>query len=286
MIASTLKNTSLPSEDEYIVVGDVHGCVDELKQLLRQNGFIIDKNELIQTSSIKQRSIILLGDFVDKGSHLKIAETIEFIHKNYLHLNKNRQQTQSFYLIMGNHEIMVERFISKDKGLELTPQHLINKEKYYNTVDLLEQNIELKEKFLEIYDWCYPWLKYNYGKNFSVTFSHAPCEEQYLGKEDSTSHHKMIKSASRSKNRGVKLDELLSYTHTEARNNSHYHIFGHLSQPNIRQYKNRICIDTSAIYGDALTCAIIKEDKLSFDSVGFLGEQKSASQIYNLLFDF
>ena len=283
MIASTSKNASLPSEDEYIVVGDVHGCVDELKQLLRQNGFIIDSDGLISISSIQNKAIILLGDFVDKGSHKKIGETIEFIHKNYLHLNKERQ---CFYLIMGNHEIMVKRFISKDKELKLTPQHLINKEKYYNTVDLLEENIELREKFLEIHSWCYPWLKYNYGKDFSVTFSHAPCKEQYLGKEDNTSHNKMIKSASRSKNRGVKLDELLSYTHTEAKNNSHYHIFGHLSQPNIRQYKNRICIDTSAIYGDALTCAIIKEDKLSFDSVVFLGEQESASQIYNLLFDF
>ena len=96
----------------------------------------------------------------------------------------------------------------------------------------------------------------------------------------------MIKSASRSKNVGIKLDKLLFYTHAEAKDNHHYHIFGHLSQPNIRQYKNRICIDTSAIYGDALSCAIIKKDNLSFDSVAFLGEQKPASQIYNILFDF
>ena len=283
MIASTSKNASLPCEDEYLVVGDVHGCVDELQQLLRQNGFIIDSNGLIDTSSVKNRAIILLGDFVDKGSHKKIGETIEFIHKNYLHLNQKRT---SFYLIMGNHEIMVERFISKDKSLELTPKTLIKKEKYYNSVDLLEHDPILKEKFLEIYSWCYPWLKYSYSKDFSVTFTHAPCEEKYLAKEDMDSYKKMIKSASRSKNVGIKLDKLLAYTKIEAKDNEHYHIFGHLSQPNIRQYKNRICIDTSAIYGDALSCAIIKKDKLSFDSVSFLGEQKLASQIYNLLFDF
>jgi len=122
MIASTSKNASLPLGDEYIVVGDVHGCVDELKQLLRQNGFIINLDGLIDISTTQSKSIILLGDFVDKGSHLKIAETIEFIYKNYLHLNKERQ---SLYLVMGNHEMMVERFISNDKSLELTPKRLI-----------------------------------------------------------------------------------------------------------------------------------------------------------------
>lgn len=283
MIASTSKNASLPLGDEYIVVGDVHGCVDELKQLLRQNGFIINLDGLIDISTTQSKSIILLGDFVDKGSHLKIAETIEFIYKNYLHLNKERQ---SLYLVMGNHEMMVERFISNDKSLELTQKRLIEKEKYYNTVDLLERDIELRDKFLEIYSWCYPWLKYNYSEDFSVTLTHAPCQEQYLAKEDMNSYKKMIKSASRSQNIGLKLDKLLSYTHIEAKENQHYHIFGHLSQPNIRQYKNRICIDTSAIYGNALSCAVIKGDNLSFDSVKFLGEQKPATQIYNLLFDF
>jgi hypothetical protein len=282
MIASTIKNASLPSEDEYLVVGDVHGCVDELKQLLHQNGFIIDKNELIHPSSTA-KSIILLGDFVDKGSHNKIAETIEFIYKNYIHLNQKRQH---FYLIMGNHEIMVERFISNENSIELTPKRLIEKEKYYNTVELLENNVPLKEKFLEIYSWCYPWLKYVYNQEFSVTFTHAPCEAKYLAKEDIISYNKMIKSASRSQNIGIKLDKLLAYTHQEAEDNTHYHIFGHLSQPNIRHYKNRVCIDTSAIYGDALSGAIIKKDKLTFDKVNFLGEQSQATQTYNLLFNF
>jgi len=283
MIASTIKNASLPCEDEYIVVGDVHGCVDELKQLLRQNGFVIDKNGLIQLSSIESKSIILLGDFVDKGSSQKIVETIEFIYQNYIHLNKIKK---SLYLIMGNHEMMVYRFITKDSNLELTPKRLIQKEKYYNTVDILDNNIKLKEKFLEIYSWSYPWLQYRYNKDFSVTLTHAPCEKKYLAKEDINSYKKMIKSASRSKNVGIKLDILLAYTHTEAEDNRNYHIFGHLSQPNIRKYKNRICIDTSAIYGDSLSCAIIKGNSLSFDSVKFLGKQEVASQIYNLLFDF
>ena len=82
------------------------------------------------------------------------------------------------------------------------------------------------------------------------------------------------------------LDELLPYLHKEAKENQHYHIFGHLSQPNIRQYKNKICIDTSAIYGNHLSCAIIEEKNITFASVPFEYKQKKGEQSYNLLFDF
>ena len=278
------KYAHLSSLDEYIIIGDVHGCIDELQQLLMQNGFSIDSNGLIELSpNTNFTSIVLLGDFIDKGNRNKIIETINFIYKNYYHLNQNRQQ---FYLIKGNHEEMVYRYISNDPTLEVTKKRLEDKNKYYNTVEILEKDYNLKKKFLELYDVSYSWLQYRFNSNFSAILTHAPCEIKYLGKDDNKSYSKMIKCSSRSKNKDLKLDDLLSYIHKEAEDNQNYHIFGHLSQPNIRKYKNRICIDTSAIYGDTLSCAIIKEDQLTFDSTPFQKKQKSATQEYNILFDF
>ncbi len=274
----------LPSHYEYIVIGDVHGCIDELKSLLKRQGFSTDTNNLLQiTPNNKDKSIILLGDFVDKASDKKLTETIEFIYHNYIHLNQERKR---LYLIRGNHEEMVYRYITHDPSLVITPKTIKNKEKYYNTVALLEKKPKLKKLFLELYKVCSTWYKYIYQEHFSVTLTHAPCQEKYLTKEDKTSQKKMVKCASRSQNPTMPLDTLLSYTHEEAKENQHYHIFGHLSQPNIRQYKNKICIDTSAIYGDALSCAIIKKDTLSFDSTPFEFKQKKGEQTYNLLFDF
>jgi len=274
----------LPSNYEYIVIGDVHGCIDELKTLLKRHDFSTDVNNLLQiTPQNKYKSIVLLGDFVDKASDEKLTETIEFIYNNYKHLNQERKR---FYLIRGNHEEMVYRYITNDPTLIVTPKSIRNKEKYYNTVALLEKEPKLKKLFLELYKECSVWYKYIYKEYFSITLTHAPCPEEYLTKEDSTSQKKMVKCISRSKNPSMPLDELLPYTHKEAKDNHHYHIFGHLSQPNIRQYKNKICIDTSAIYGDSLSCAIIKEDIISFDSTPFEFKQKKGEQRYNLLFDF
>jgi UDP-2,3-diacylglucosamine pyrophosphatase LpxH len=274
----------LPLNSTYIAIGDVHGCIDELKALLARHGFTTNSQNLLQINrENNNKSIILLGDFIDKGDEKKIAETIEFIYKNYHYLN---QTSQHLYLILGNHEAMVYRYIINDPSLKITPKTIKQKEKYYNTVALLEKNSTLKSYFIELYKLSQPYFYYNYSSSFSVTFTHAPCPEKYLRKEDEYSKKQMIKCVSRSSNPLVELDELIPYTHTEARENEHYHIFGHLSQPNIRQYKNKICIDTSAIYGKELSCAIVKKNSLSFDSIPFLHKQPIGEQTESLLFDF
>lgn len=275
----------LPKERQYIIIGDVHGCIDELKTLLKKQGFIInERTGLIELNSKNEhKSIVLLGDFIDKASEEKLTETIKFVHQNFYHLNQNQKR---FYLIRGNHEEMVYRYIINDPTLEITPKRLEQKEKYYNTVALLEKNNRLKKLFLELYSECSIWLKYTYNEHFSATLTHAPCPEEFLTKDTQEATSKMVKCISRSKHKDMKLDDLIPYAHQEAQDNHHYHIFGHLSQPDIRHYKNRICIDTSAIYGDTLSCAIIQEESLTFDSVAFENKQKPATQTYNKLFDF
>jgi predicted phosphodiesterase len=269
---------NLPLENEYIVIGDVHGCIDELKLLLIQNGFTINREGIILSSS---KSIILLGDFIDKASHEKIAETIEFIYQNYYHLNQNRQQ---LYLILGNHEDKVYKYITNDPTVETAQESI--KEKYYNTVELLEKDSRLRDKFLKLYRESFFWLRYSYSSEFSVTMTHSPCKKEHLAQNDKISEKMMVKAVSRSKNFGVRLDVLMPFIYQEAEDNRHYHIFAHLSQPNIRKYKNRICIDTSAIYGGSLSCAIIRKDELMFDGVLFQNRQKPSVQVYNILFDF
>jgi predicted MPP superfamily phosphohydrolase len=259
----------IPTTNDYIIIGDIHGCIDEFKELLKQNGFKIDSRGIINTPINK--SIVLLGDFIDRASKDKIIDTINFIHKNYYILN---QKEQRFYIIRGNHEERVYQYITKDPTLKITPKILE------------EQDSKLKEKFLKLYQDSFVWLKYNYSEDFSISLTHAPCKERYLTKDDKISHANMIKSKSRSQNPNISLDNLIPYIHKEAKNNRHYHIFGHLSQPNIRIFKNKICIDTSAIYGNYLSCAIIEKDRLRFDSIPFLNKQKPATQKYNLLFDF
>ena len=73
-----------------IIIGDVHGCLDELKLLIR-------KCELK-----KDDHIFFLGDLINKGPYsIEVLEYIHFISEIY-----------TVDLILGNHEEKFLRFIN------------------------------------------------------------------------------------------------------------------------------------------------------------------------------
>jgi hypothetical protein len=71
-----------------IIIGDIHGCLDELEELLKKCGI----DETTDT-------LIFVGDLVNKGP--KSAETIKFV----------RELTERgvAYCVMGNHDLATLR---------------------------------------------------------------------------------------------------------------------------------------------------------------------------------
>jgi len=98
-----------------IIIGDVHGCIDELKLLIR-------KCELR-----KDDHIIFLGDLINKGPYsIECLEYIQFISEFYM-----------VDLIIGNHEEKFLRFINnKNNNLEAFEQMNLKFDLY-----ALEKNI-------------------------------------------------------------------------------------------------------------------------------------------------
>lgn len=71
----------------YLVVGDVHSCLDELLDLLQQLKYDREHDVLIS-----------VGDIVDRGP--KIKETVEFLFG-----------LPEFYMVLGNHEHKLLRYL-------------------------------------------------------------------------------------------------------------------------------------------------------------------------------
>jgi serine/threonine protein phosphatase 1 len=78
----------------HIILGDVHGCLDEMLQMLERLKF--DR---------KQDVLISVGDIVDRGP--KIKETIEFL-----------LGLPEFYMVCGNHE---DKLLNYLKGKKVDP---------------------------------------------------------------------------------------------------------------------------------------------------------------------
>ena len=271
-------NNILSSDYEWIVIGDVHGCIDELKELIKKYGFEIKDNTIIDTPNTKDFGIILIGDIVDKSSEKKIEETLRFVHKN-MTVMKDRLQ-----LIKGNHEDMVWKWVTNHSSLEINEKRLHEKEIYYNTANLLEKDNELKTIFLEIFENMKYWVKTIGTKKRSFVATHAPCEIKFLEKMDKHSSYKQMKCASRSKNLDKTSDELLPYLKEEAVKNQPIHIFGHMGQNSVKTFKNKVCIDTSCVYGHKLTGYTVNQSKPFIQSVNAIGTKNTVNYYNDDLF--
>lgn len=76
-----------------VVIGDVHGCLDQLHNLLAQ---------IAADPDGENANIILVGDYTDRGPHS--AETLNFLMQN--------ERVGMFTCLMGNHDRMLLNFLA------------------------------------------------------------------------------------------------------------------------------------------------------------------------------
>lgn len=145
-------NTELP----VTVIGDIHGCADELESLLQQ----IPSHHII----------IPVGDILDKGDNPKRCFDL--------------LEDRGYYGIVGNHDLFFEHAVIKKKPLTLELDFI--KEHFNHS---LEYDDELVNKVQSYLDKSYRFITVN-GR-FIIT--HSPCQKKYLGKHDINSQKMQTK---------------------------------------------------------------------------------------------
>ncbi|MCE4957415.1 metallophosphoesterase family protein [Macrococcoides caseolyticum] len=105
----------------YFIVGDIHGCYNTLKKLLKH-------------WNPKAEQLIFVGDYINKGKHSK--EVVQLIRK----LQTDYPNT---ICIKGNHEYQMAQYIFSN-----TPKHHM-KENYKYTIT----HYDLKHKYISDAKW-------------------------------------------------------------------------------------------------------------------------------------
>lgn len=145
-------------EDHLYVIGDVHGCYEEFKQLVMG---ILMQDERAQ--------FVLVGDIIDRGP--KTWEMLEWAMKNV-----NRRSSR-FKMIMGNHEYMkinyLENYLSGKKEGYYNSLADTSAD-YYNFRDVLLEHRASNEKIEEI---C------NFFKSLPIFYEVNVKVQQYNGLE-------------------------------------------------------------------------------------------------------
>lgn len=226
------------NKNEYCVIGDIHGCYKEMKEMIFKCESQIDENDNIITDG----KIFIVQDYVDKGYNT--LKTIEFIYKNTLN--------GKILPLIGNHE----NYVYKKVTGQISGDHL--HVSFFETADLLlkEENLVYKNMFIELFE---KYSKHFYKhKNFFV--NHAPCKTIYLGKVDSLSlknqrnfrYSKFDENLSKEENFKI-VENDLSFIKKQTCSNSKPIIWGHVAFDNTKQFDNIHMIDTGCVYKNKLS---------------------------------
>lgn len=149
---------TIDSDPEYLIISDIHGCWDELQELLLKDGITLDSEKKIESNKF-DKHIILAGDLIDKGP--KAKEVLEFVYANI--------ESDKFHVVSGNHDHHLYKDI---KNGECTQPE------WYDTYNKLTE--EERQKYVEVYEKYYkPFVRNHY-----MIVTHAPCHPKFLGKYD------------------------------------------------------------------------------------------------------
>jgi protein phosphatase len=218
------------------IIGDVHGCFDELKSLLEKMGYCIEKVEGDPLNGYKVihpegRKALFLGDLVDRGPG--IAEVLKLV--------MSMVKSGSALCVPGNHDI---KLLKKLKGSNVQITHGLDR-----TLEQLESEPpEFVEEVKNFIDGLISHYVLDDGK---LVVAHAGLKEELQGRGSG----KVREFALYGETTG-ETDEYglpVRYDWASDYRGKAMVIYGHTPQAEILKTNNTINIDTGCVFGGKLT---------------------------------
>lgn len=211
------------------IIGDAHGCFDELIELLRRLGYSIEG----PTRAIPPagRRTVFVGDFVDRGPASPAV----------LRLVMDMVAAGNALAVPGNHDVKFLRWL---EGRSVTLTHGLNL-----TVEQMRAEPQSfhreTQTFLETLP-TYLWL--NGGE---LVVSHAGIEEAMIGGIDGETRSFCIYGDTDGKVDAKGL--VIRYNWAAKYQGGAHIVYGHVPVAEPAAVNNTLCIDTACCYGGALT---------------------------------
>ncbi|MBS1849405.1 MAG: polynucleotide kinase-phosphatase [Acidobacteria bacterium] len=141
------------------IIGDVHGCYDELTALLSQLGYRIENETVVPPDG---RKAIFVGDLVDRGP--KIPEVLRLV--------MNMEEAGTAFCVPGNHDI---KLVRKLKGRNVQLAHGLA-----DSIQQLEKETpEFRQRVLKFLDDLVSHYVLDDGK---LVVAHAGMKEEMQGR--------------------------------------------------------------------------------------------------------
>ncbi|WP_138416409.1 bis(5'-nucleosyl)-tetraphosphatase PrpE [Aquibacillus sediminis] len=223
------------------VIGDIHGCIDELKELFDRLGYEWNNNVPIHPDD---RLPVFVGDLTDRGPN-SIA-VILLVYKMVV-------EEQVAKYVPGNHCNKLYRYflgnnVKQQHGLETTVAE-------YQALDKKLQK-QVRHHFMTLYDQASLYLEL---PEVNAVIAHAGISENLIGKTG-----KKVKTF-------VLYGDITGETHEDGRpvrrdwaqsyHGDRWIVYGHTPVNHPRIVNKTINIDTGCVFGNALTCFRLPEEE-------------------------
>jgi protein phosphatase len=246
VLREKLYNDKKDESGPFDIIGDVHGCFDELQELLAKLGYIVDRTEITSTNygfsvtAPEGRKAIFLGDLVDRGPD----------SPNVLRLVMSMVNSGVAYCVPGNHDLKLQKYLSGKQvqlkhGLEITVKQLES------------ESIEFRKS---VEQFLYGLISHYVLDNGKLVVAHAGLKEEMQGRGSGA-----VRSFAMYGETTGEIDEFglpVRHNWAEEYRGKAKVVYGHTPVPEAEWLNRTIDIDTGCVFGGKLTALRYPEEEL------------------------
>ena len=230
IIRTPLWNNKKTETGPFDIIGDIHGCYDELCELLTELKYEVDM-ENFSAKHPDNRKAVFLGDLCDRGP--KNVEVIRLV--------MNMLKAGSAWCVAGNHDV---KLLKKLRGADVRLTHGLDK-----TIEQFEkQDKEFIESAKNFLDGLISHYVFDNGR---LVVAHAGLKEKYHGRGSARVREFCLYGESTGEIDEYGLPVRLPWAN-EYRGKALV-VYGHIPALEVQAFNNTACIDTGCVFGGKLT---------------------------------
>ncbi|MEL6195442.1 MAG: polynucleotide kinase-phosphatase [Myxococcota bacterium] len=236
-----LWNNKRDDSGPFDIIGDVHGCFDELTALLRELGYEVDADPLSPHARHPEgRRAFFVGDLVDRGPASPAV----------LRLAMRMVRDGQAICVPGNHDVKLKK---KLDGRDVRLTHGLAE-----TMSQLEgEPDEFTDEVRAFIDGLVSHYVLDHGK---LVVAHAGMKEAFQGRASGRVREFALYGETTGE-----VDEFglpIRYEWAADYRGKAKVVYGHTPTPNAEWLNNTICIDTGCVFGGALSALRYPENEL------------------------
>ncbi len=236
-----LWNNKKAEAGPFDIIGDVHGCYDELRQLLDRLGYVVtgdDANPSLVHP--RGRRAVFVGDLVDRGPR----------SPDVLRLVMSTVTAGTAFCVAGNHDVKLSR---KLRGKDVKITHGLAE----TLMQLEAASAEFKRDAAEFLDGLVSHYVFDGGK---LVVAHAGLKEEMHGRGSGA-----VRAFCMYGETTGETDEFglpVRYNWAQDYRGRAMVAYGHTPVPAAEWLNNTICLDTGCVFGGSLTALRYPEREL------------------------